>query len=107
MSTFRAGIKFSGLFFRFGPKADYGKPYLLVKLPSLWPSKQYYQVATLGNEQLEAFGLIRIALQFPIDGQTYTAWIIIPEGHPNSYHGDDIGDNAAASQLPPPRGIVR
>jgi hypothetical protein len=39
----KAGIKFSGLFFRFGPKADYGKPYLLVKLPSLWPSKQYYQ----------------------------------------------------------------
>jgi hypothetical protein len=25
------------------PLADYGKPYLLVKLPSSWPSKQYYQ----------------------------------------------------------------
>jgi hypothetical protein len=37
------GFPFNGLFFRFGPKADYGKPYLLVKLPSSWPSKQYYQ----------------------------------------------------------------
>jgi hypothetical protein len=54
------------------------------------PQISWKPVTTLGNERLEAFGLIRIALQFPIDGQTYTAWIIISEGHPNSYHGDDI-----------------
>jgi hypothetical protein len=39
----KAGITISGLYFRFGPKPDYSKPYLLVKLPSSRPSKQYYQ----------------------------------------------------------------
>ena len=43
----------------------------------------------LGTARLETFGLIKIALEFPLGSQTHIAWIIIVEGHPHSYRGND------------------
>jgi hypothetical protein len=39
-------------------------------------------------QRLEAFGFIRIVLEYPVGGRRYAAWIILPEGSDLTYAED-------------------
>jgi hypothetical protein len=39
----------------------------------------------IGEARREIFGFIKIKFEYPLGGQAYDAWVILPEGHRASY----------------------
>jgi hypothetical protein len=48
--------------------------------PVVWGGQPYQ-----GEDRPEEFGFIKIKFEYPLDGQSYDAWIILPSGHGASY----------------------
>ena len=48
--------------------------------PLVWKGKPYQ-----GKDRDEEFGFIKIKFEFPLNGELYDAWIMLPSGHPATY----------------------
>jgi hypothetical protein len=66
-----------------------------------WTPRTWYSHTGEDSERPEAFGFIRIELEYPPDKRdSYSAWIIIPEGHSATYVADTIVEVMAAVRVP-------
>jgi hypothetical protein len=53
-----------------------------------WTPPFIWQPIGLPPNRREAFGVIKILLEYPLGGSaSYDGWIVLPEGHPFSYNG--------------------
>ena len=44
----------------------------------------------LEENRVEAFGLTKIKFEYPLGGEAYDAWIVLPEGHTWTYNGEGV-----------------
>lgn len=66
-----------------------------------WTPRTWYSHTGEDSERPEAFGFIRVELEYPPDKRaSYSAWIIIPEGHSATYVADTIVEVMAAVRVP-------
>ena len=67
------------------------------------PQKFWSPVADLGQpgqQRLEAFGFIKVKFEYPLGGDVYDSWIILPEGNLCSYDDNRWVEIISDNQIP-------
>jgi hypothetical protein len=80
------------------------RPPLRKSFADYWTSRiRWEPVAgkeTLGNVRHERYGIINIEFEYPLGGNRYDAWIIMPEGHGYSYDENEGVEIVAEPKIP-------